>query len=138
MDNNLNQAVFAAMVAMVGVLVTLIRVVGPVIDQIVELWVRKQLVQLDNRLPESWRGALREAAIFGAQAAEQAGLARLITNSATCKKQYAIAAAERWLQGQGYTIDLHTLGDAIEQVILLGLHIPPPPSRVRGISQPVL
>jgi len=85
MDNNFNQGVFSAMVAMVGALVTLIQVVGSVIDQI------------DNRLPESWRGVLREAAIFEAQVAEQAGLARLITNSGTCKRQYAVAAAERWL-----------------------------------------
>ena len=124
--DTLNQSILAAIVALVGLLVTVFRVVGPAVDQVVTVWVLRQAGRLEAHWPESVRKVLHEAAVFGAQAAEQAGLANLITNAADSKKKYAVAAAERWLRAQGYTLDLSTLGDAIETVILQGLHLPPP------------
>ncbi|MHB8625619.1 MAG: hypothetical protein ACYDBJ_04515 [Aggregatilineales bacterium] len=124
--DTLNQSILTAIVALVGVIVTVIRVVGPAVDHMVEVWAQQQSARIEAHWPESVRRALQEAAVFGAQAAEQAGLAKLITNAANTKKAYAVAAAERWLRAQGYTVDLSTLGDAIETVILQGLHLPTP------------
>lgn len=122
--DTLNQSILAALVALISVLVAAIRFAGRLIDQMIALWARKQIAAFEAHLPNTWQRVIRQAAIFGAQAAEQAGLALRITETADAKKQYAVAAAERWLKSQGYTVDLHLLGDAIEQVILLGLHLP--------------
>jgi hypothetical protein len=124
--DTLNQSFLTTIVALVGVLVALIRLVGPILDQALAVWISKEAAQIKAHLPENWRKALHDAAIFGAQAAEQAGVAQLIANAADVKKRYAVAAAERWLKAQGYAVDLTLLGDAVEQVILHGLHLPAP------------
>jgi len=125
----LNQSVVTAIIALIGVLIALVRLVGPILDHVLAVWISKEAARLKTHLPENWRKALQEAAIFGAQAAEQAGVAQLIANAADVKKRYAVAAAERWLKAQGYAVDLTLLGDAIEQVILHGLHLPVPNSQ---------
>lgn len=121
-----NAQIAAILGATVSLLVLIIRLVGPYVDQAAMRWALKVSANEATHLPASIREIIHEAAIFGAQAAEQMSLAQRIANTIDAKKNYAVQAAERWLKAQGYTIDLETIGDAIETVILQGLHLPPP------------
>jgi len=128
-DSPLQTALLTTIVASVGFMVTSIRVFGPLVDRIVEMWAAGRLAAIEKHLPGTWANVLHQAAIFGAQVAEQMSLAKRISATADAKKGYAVVAAERWLKAQGYTVDLTLLGDTIESVILAGLHLPPPPTK---------
>ena len=125
-DLSIHEALITTLVASIGVFATTIRVIGPLIDQGVQAWAARREAAIEKRLPGTWAKVLKEAAIFGAQVAEQMSLAQHISQAADTKKRYAIEAGQRWLKAQGYTVDLTLLGDEIESVILAGLHLPPP------------
>lgn len=125
MNTTLNDSILTAILALISLLLALVRIGGPLLDQALANWAAREKARLDAHLPAVWQQRLHAAAIFGAQVAEQAGIAQIISDAATVKKSYAVAAAERWLKAQGYPVDLALLGDAVEQVILQGLHLPP-------------
>ncbi len=124
--SDVHQSTLEALIALVGLLVTLVRLLGPLADKYAETWANKQWVKLNAKLPDNVRVLIREAAIFGAQAAEKMDVSQIAQAATEAKKRYAVQAAERWLKALGYSVDLTTLGDAVEAVILQGLHLPVP------------
>ena len=80
-------------------------------------WVKRETAQLAKSEP-LWFGDIMQVATAAVQAAEQSGLAGLIKNESTIKKQYALQVAQAWLDAKGVKIDLQVIDAAIESAVL--------------------
>lgn len=89
----------------------------PVVVPLVVGWLVSQVqiarARLASELPDLY-WVLNNAAKLAVDAAEQAGIAKLITD----KKRYAIEVAELYLAEKGIDIDIELIDAAIEAAVL--------------------
>lgn len=81
--------------------------------------------KLRIKLGETRFSILQAGVAFAVQAAEQAGLAKLILNEGKVKKEYAVEAVQNFLKVRGFTINVGTIEAAIEVAIAKGLQTAP-------------
>ena len=86
----------------------------PVLVALVAGWLKIKWEQFKNGQNQDAMWALTEAVRIAVAAAEQSGLAKLISDTAESKKAFAIDFAERWLARAGIDMDLDLIVDAIE------------------------
>lgn len=79
-------------------------------------------VAMEARFGTRLVGLVEEAVRIAVQAAEQSGLAGHITDEAESKKEFALAAAGRYLEAWGMRMDLDVLADMIEAEVLSQLN----------------
>jgi len=81
-------------------------------------WLAIQKTKLEQGMEEETLFIIKEAVRIAVLAAEQSGLADLLGETYKDKKAFALAAAERFLNQYGITIDLDVLADLIEAAVM--------------------
>jgi hypothetical protein len=108
------------------VLLAVISVALPLLLKWLFDWLKLKRAEFEQNVGEQWVYALDEAVRLAVRAAEQSGLAKLITDTAEAKKRYAIDRAESYLHERGFDIDLDVLEAAIEAEVIRQFPKPAP------------
>ena len=116
------------------VLQMLITAFVPVLTALVWQWVQAKRAQVIDYLEDSQYARFLTLLEIAVQAAEQAGIAEIIENTAEAKKQYALNQLQLMLNTYGFNrISVDELAGWIEAAIRQGLQeVPPTVDLVEG------
>lgn len=86
----------------------------PILIAFLFQWLRQRGVELRSRLTADQQKFVDTAISFAVRAAEQAGLSRQLQGGGAAKKQYAIKAAQDYLDCVGVKLDANAIATLIE------------------------
>jgi hypothetical protein len=90
-------------------------------------WLKQRADEIKSRLTQEQLAALERVGAVVVRAAEQAGLNKQISGGAA-KKNYAIEAAQNYLNSAGIKIDVGTIANVIESEVLRQFNGAAPPA----------
>ena len=92
--------------------------VATILTAVIVPWVIAKIKSLQSQVGAETFFAIQQTASIAVAAAEQSGLAGLITNIGAEKKAYAISAMQKLLEAQGIRVDVGRIESAIEAAVL--------------------
>lgn len=127
----MNDVILQTIGVVVVLVAAIIWVVGPLVQEVLRRTGETQIATIRASLPREILKAIDDAALLGAQVAEQLGLSGQLDDLRESLGSYAKAKlkraeeyAEARLQAQGYNVELDAIRGAIEAVVYRGLHLP--------------
>ncbi len=115
------------MTAFLSLLAQALLVLGlPILIAGIFMWLRDKSAVLRGRITQDQLSALQSISALAVRAAEQAGLSKQIAGG-LAKKEYAIQAAQDYLNSRGIKVDVRTVANVIEAEVLKQFNNAAPP-----------
>ena len=100
-----------------ALLLLVISAAVPVLTGYVISWLKAKEAELAQAVGEQRMAMIRQAVRDAVLAAEQTGFAKQLQKAGEQKREWALASAKRFLEGQGIFVDPQLLYDQIEAIV---------------------
>lgn len=100
-----------------ALLLLVISAAVPVLTRYAVSWLKAKEAELAQAVGEQRMAMIRRAVADAVLAAEQTGFAKQLQKAGEQKREWALASAKRFLEGQGIFVDPQLLYDQIEAIV---------------------